>query len=136
MDYNKLIKTRVRIYIATMAAGVIFILLGLLGGPDMTSSLGAALLATGIARYVQYRRIAKDPEKLHRQMVAEKDERNVMLWTKARSLAVSIYAVMMGVAIIVLHLMDMTQAAEIVSYCLMGYVGIYWISYLIIMKRN
>lgn len=136
MDYDKLIKTRVRIYIAIMAAGVGFILLSLLGGPDIASSLGAVFLVTGIAKYVQYRRIARDSEKLHKQMVAEKDERNVMLWTKARSFAVSIYVVMMGVAIIILYLMDMTQPAEVISWCLLGYVIIYWVCYAIIKRKN
>lgn len=136
MDYDKLIKTRVRIYIAIMAAGVGFILLSLLGGPDIASSLGAVFLVTGIAKYVQYRRIARDSEKLHKQMVAEKDERNVMLWTKARSFAVSIYVVMMGVAIIILYLMDMTQPAEVISWCLLEYVIIYWVCYAIIKRKN
>lgn len=136
MDYNKLIKTRVRIYIAIMTAGVGFILLGLLGGPDTASSLGAVFLVTGIAKYVQCRRIARDSEKLHKQMVAEKDERNIMLWTKARSLAVSVYMIAAAVAIIILQLLDMTQPAEVISWCLLGYVIIYWVCYAIIKRRN
>ena len=43
-------------------------------------------------------RIFKSTENFIEKEIAEKDERNIMIWTKARSLTFSVYAVIAGIA--------------------------------------
>ncbi len=136
MDYRKKLKTRLYTAITMIAAGIIFTVFSIFSEADMASTFGAVFLVMGIARVVQYRRLLNDPEEMRKREIVEKDERNVMLWTKARSLAFVIYIIALGIAVIVLQLMEMSQAANIVSWCLMGFVVIYWICYFIIVKKN
>ena len=136
MDYKKKLKTRLNTAIIMISVGIIFTVSSIFADSEMASTFGAVFLVMGIARVVQYKRLLNDPEEMRRREIIETDERNVMLWTKARSLAFVIYIIAMGIAVIVLQLMEMTQAANIVSWCLMGFVVIYWICYFIIVKKN
>jgi len=136
VDYKKKLKTRLNTAIIMISVGIIFTVSSIFADSEMASTFGAVFLVMGIARVVQYKRLLNDPEEMHRREIVEKDERNVMLWTKARSLAFVIYIIALGIAVIVLQLMEMSQAANIVSWCLMGFVVIYWICYFIIVKKN
>jgi len=136
VDYKKKLKTRLNTAIIMISVGIIFTVSSIFADSEMASTFGAVFLVMGIARVVQYKRLLNDPEEMRRREIVEKDERNVMLWTKARSLAFVIYIIALGIAVIVLQLMEMTQAANIVSWCLMGFVVIYWICYFIIVKKN
>ena len=62
-------------------------------------------------------RIFKSTENFIEKEIAEKDERNIMIWTKARSLTFSVYAVIAGIAIIVLYTVNMEYAAQVIAYC-------------------
>ena len=136
MDYKKKLKTRLNTAIIMISVGIIFTVSSIFADSEMASTFGAVFLVMGIARVVQYKRLLNDPEEMRRREIVETDERNVMLWTKARSLAFVIYIIALGIAVIVLQLMEMSQAANIVSWCLMGFVVIYWICYFIIVKKN
>lgn len=136
MDYKKKLKTRLNTAIIMISVGIIFTVSSIFADSEMASTFGAVFLVMGIARVVQYKRLLNDPEEMRRREIIETDERNVMLWTKARSLAFVIYIISLGIAVIVLQLMDMEQAANIVSLCMMGFMVIYWICYFIIVKKN
>ena len=136
MDYKKKLKTRLNTAIIMISVGIIFTVSSIFADSEMASTFGAVFLVMGIARVVQYKRLLNDPEEMRRREIVEKDERNVMLWTKARSLAFVIYIIALGIAVIVLQLMEMSQAANIVSWCMMGFIVIYWICYFIIVKKN
>jgi len=136
VDYRKKLKTRLYTAITMIAAGIIFTVFSIFSEADMASTFGAVFLVMGIARVVQYRRLLNDPEEMRRREIVEHDERNIMLWTKARSLAFAVYIIAMGIAVIVLQMMEMAQAANIVSLCMMGFIVIYWVCYYIIVKRN
>ena len=136
MDYKKKLKARLNTAIIMISVGIIFTVSSIFADSEMASTFGAVFLVMGIARVVQYKRLLNDPEEMRRREIVEKDERNVMLWTKARSLAFVIYIIALGIAVIVLQLMEMSQAANIVSLCMMGFIVIYWICYFIIIKKN
>ena len=136
MDYKKKLKTRLNTAIIMIGVGIIFTVSSIFADSEMASTFGAVFLVMGIARVVQYKRLLNDPEEMRRREIVETDERNVMLWTKARSLAFIVYVIAAGIAVIVLQLMEMTQAANIVSLCMMGFIVIYWICYFIIVKKN
>ena len=135
MEYNKKLKIRQKVAIGLIIAGVAFDLLGIFANWEMASVFGTVFLVVGIARIVQYKRIAKDPEMMHQREIAEQDERNIMLWTKARSLAFMVYVIVMALAVIVMSLFNV-PGGNIVSLCMMGFIIIYWICYLIIVKKN
>ena len=136
MDFKKKLKTRLNTAIIMISVGIIFTVSSIFADSEMASTFGAVFLVMGIARVVQYKRLLNDPEEMRRREIVETDERNVMLWTKARSLAFMIYIIALGIAVIVLQLMEMSQAANIVSLCMMGFIVIYWICYFIIVKKN
>lgn len=136
MDYKKKLKTRLNTAIIMIGVGIIFTVSSIFADSEMASTFGAVFLVMGIARVVQYKRLLNDPEEMRRREIVEHDERNVMLWTKARSLAFVIYIIALGIAVIVLQLMEMSHAANIVSLCMMGFIVIYWICYFIIVKKN
>ena len=135
MEYNKKLKIRQKVAIGLIIAGVAFDLLGIFANWEMASVFGTVFLVVGIARIVQYKRIAKDPEMMHQREIAEQDERNIMLWTKARSLAFMVYVIVMALAVIVMSLFNV-PGGNIVSLCMMGFIIIYWICYFIIVKKN
>ena len=136
MDYKKKLKIRLNTAIIMISTGIIFTVFSIFADLEMASTFGAVFLVMGIARVVQYKRLLNDPEEIRRREIVETDERNVMLWTKARSLAFAVYIIAMGIAVIALQLMEMSQAANIVSWCMMGFIIIYWICYFIIVKKN
>ena len=135
MDYKKKLKTRLNTAIVMICIGIAFTIFAVFADLEMASTFGAVFLVMGIARVVQYKRLLNDPEEMRRREIVETDERNVMLWTKARSLAFAVYIIAMGIAVIALQLMEMSQAANIVSWCMMGFIIIYWICYFIIVKK-
>ncbi len=136
MDYKKKLKARLNTAIVMICVGIAFTIFAIFAELEMASTFGAVFLVMGIARVVQYKRLLNDPEEMRRREIVETDERNVMLWTKARSLTFIVYVIAAGVAVIVLQLMEMSQAANIVSWCMMSLIVIYWICYFIIVKKN
>lgn len=137
MDFNKKMKIRKNIALVYILIGVAMILLNVTGivTNDIMSSFGLMLFVMGIARMVQYKRITADSESLNARRIAENDERNVMLWTKARSITTSVYLMLSALAVIVLYIINMQTAAQIVSYCMISFVVIYWICYFIVSKK-
>ena len=135
MEFRKKLKVRLYTAICILCLGIILIIAGFFSTNEMASSFGLMFAVIGLARIVQYRIISKDEESLHKREVAETDERNVMLWTKARSLAFSVYVLVCAVAVVVLFLLDMDIYAHIISYSLFAFVGIYWLCYFIISRK-
>ncbi|MBP3284301.1 MAG: DUF2178 domain-containing protein [Clostridia bacterium] len=135
MEFLKKLKVRFYTAIVFIVLGLVLIAVGLMNATEMASSFGLMFVVIGIARIIQYKRITKDEESLHQREVAENDERNVMVWTKARSLAFSIYIMITCCAIVVLYLMNMTSIAQIVAYNLFSFILIYWVCYFIISRK-
>lgn len=130
-------KLKVRLYSAFVIAliGIGLILTGVFTKTEMASSFGLMFFVVGIARIIQYKRITKNAGTLHKREVAETDERNVMLWTRARSMTFSVYVLLSAAAVILLYLLGRSEAARIVSYTLWSIVVIYWICYFIISRK-
>lgn len=136
MEFAKRLKIRLYTAIVFLALGAGLILFGNLRGVEMATSFGAMLLVLGIARIVQYRRIHRTPETFEARQVKEEDERNVMLWTKARALAFVVYIIAAALGVLVFYLLEMELIARTLSLSLFGLVLIYWVCYFIISRRN
>ncbi len=135
MRFTEKLKARAGTAIIIGITGVVLMVVGFVKQTEMASSFGLMFLVIGIARILQYMHITKDADTLKKHEIAETDERNVMLWTKARALAFSVYIIIAAIAVVVLYLFDMNEQAKVVSYSLSTFVLIYWVCYIIIRKK-
>lgn len=137
MDYKKRLNRRMYLAIGYIVIGVVLTIISLLGISDseMLTGFGAAFGVCGIARIVQNLRIRSNEDIIHQREIAEKDERNIMLWEKARSRTFGIYISVAGIAIVVLCLMQMEFIAQIIAYTVCALAFIYWICYMIISRK-
>lgn len=137
MDYRKKLKTRLCYAIGYMVVGVALILLQLTGSVDneMSSCFGAAFTVCGVVRVIQYIRLINNKDRMEQREIAEKDERNIMLWEKARSITFGIYVILAGTAIMVLYAIHMEFVGKIIAYALCTLVVIYWICYIIVKRK-
>jgi len=135
MAFTEKLKARLYTAIVIGIIGAVLMAVGVVKQIEMASSFGFMFLIIGCARILQYMRITKDADTLKKREIAEGDERNIMLWTKARSLAFSVYIIVAAVAVVVLHILGMNEYAEIVSYSLSAFVLIYWVCYFIMSKK-
>ena len=126
MEFQKKLKIRRNTAIVYLILGIALIFCGCWIENEFLSPLGAMFLCIGSARLAQLRRITRSEESLKQREIAETDERNVMLWTQARSLACSLYIFAACIAVIVLHLAGMKEIAQCISWCVLGFVLIYW----------
>lgn len=137
MDYRKKLNKRLGYAIGYIIIGVVLILLQFIGsvGNEISSSFGAAFLVCGAVRVIQYIRLISNKDKMEQREIAEKDERNIMLWEKARSWAFGIYVMLAGTAILVMYMLNMEFVGQIIAYTLCALVFIYWICYMIISRK-
>lgn len=137
MDYRK--KMIVRLIFAigyiTFGAELIIINLAGLATNEMLSYFGSAFIVCGITRLIQYFKITRNKDTMEQREIAEKDERNIMLWTQARSWAFGIYTILSGGAILVLYMLNMEFAGQIIAYALCSLVLIYWVCYMILRRK-
>ena len=134
MKYKNTMKMRIATMTAYAVIGAVLSVLSYTGiiENDFVRAFGIALFLCGIVKAVRYGLIMRDTEKMQKIEVAEKDERNIMLYEKARSLAFAAFITMAGIAVIVLYILNMTLAGLIVAYTVCGYVLLYWICYMIV----
>lgn len=137
MDFKKNFKKRLYLNIVYMIIGAALICIGLLkiNENEMLFAFGIAFLASSIVRIIQYFKISKSEERLRNLEVKEKDERNVLIWTKAKSMTFNIYIMLSGAAIVALYLLNMEFIAQIVAYNICIFVVIYYVCYLIMNKK-
>ena len=100
------------------------------------SSFGLILAVMGVVRMRNYLIITKNEERIKKQEIMETDERNVSIVNKARSITFTAYVLLLGVAVIVLSLLNMREIAVWISYSIFLLIIIYWISYFIIRKKS
>ncbi len=135
MEFKKRLKIRLQTAIFYVVIGIILILANIVKHDEMMSTFGILFLVMGIARIVQYKRITKDEESIRRQEIIETDERNIALWTNARSQTFTVYIMLAAISIVVFYILKMYYIAKIIGLMLSAFILIYWICYYIISKR-
>ncbi len=137
MDYRKKLRKRLYYAIGYVVIGTILILLQFTGSVsnEMSSCFGTAFAVCGIVRIVQYVRLISNKNRMEQREIAEKDERNIMLWEKARSWAFGIYILLAGCTIMVLYAIHLEFAGQIIAYALCALVFIYWVCYMIVRRK-
>ena len=134
-------KNKMKIRICAMAVyaiiGAVLCVIGYMGiaENDYVITWGAALFVCGIVKIIQYMLFMRNPEKMEQRAIAEKDERNIMIWEKSRSMAFTFYGIAAGIAVIVLLLLNLELAGLTVAYTVCGFIVIYLICYFIIRRK-
>lgn len=137
MDYRKKLNKRLYYAIGYIVIGAALLLLQFAGrvNNEMCSAFGTVFIVCGVVRIIQHIRLVSDKDRMEQREIAEKDERNVMLYEKARSWAFGIYVILAGCAILVLYTLNMEFAAQIIAYTLCAMVFIYWVCYMIVRRK-
>ncbi len=138
MEFMKKLKKRLIIAVVQIIIGAAFVALFCcnISQNQYLQTLGIALIITGIARIVQYKRITKDEESIRRQRIAETDERNIAIMHKAKSTAFGLYVLIAALTVIVLEVIEKTDYSNILALNVCTLVALYWISYLVYSKRS
>ena len=137
MEFKNKMKMRIVTMVVYIIIGAVMCVIGYTGmvKNDYVITLGAALAVCGIVKIIQLALIMRNPEKMEERAIAEKDERNIMIWEKARSLAFTVYIMAAGIAVIALFLLNMEFAGQLVAYTVCGFVVIYLICCAIIRRK-
>ena len=137
MKFKTKIKTRIYTGAAYALIGAALIAVRAVGlnENEMLDSFGAVLLVMGLAKAVQYLRLMKNEDAMKKREIAENDEMSIAIWQQARSLAVSIYSMCAGVAVIVLYALGKNLAAQVAAYMLMLFVLVYWVCYFAVKRK-
>ena len=138
MDFEKKLKARHNIMLIYMAAGVLLIALNLLkiSENEYLMTFGVTLTVLGFLKTLQYKRITKDEESIHRRMVLESDERNIAIMHKAKSAAFGWYVIIACLAVIVLSVMGEKDYSRFIAFTVCALVFLYWISYFVYSRKS
>ena len=130
------IKTRIFIAVCYVILGAAFIIFDILGilTHDSALAFGIALVAGGAVRVFRCARLLKDDKLMHRQFVAETDERYVMIMLRARSLTFSIVIMLGAIGCLVLNLIGMLYEANLLAMTVCAVLIIYIAVNLILRK--
>lgn len=137
MSFKKKIQIRFCVAAAYIIIGTVLTAVSLTGTDqsEAVSTFGAVFTVMGITKAVRYFRLMKNSDAMRSREIMERDERNIMIVTKARSLAFSISITISAVAAIILYLFKMPRAAEFTAYVICACTLIYLICYYIIQKK-
>lgn len=137
MEFEKKMKKRVYTAYLFIAFGVVLAAVAVWKQLDneFFFAYGAALLIIGLVRMRQYRKQMASPEAMRTQEIAETDERNIMLSSKAKSWAFGLYVIICGTAVIVLEFMNQVQIATALALSVCALMVLYWICYYVIRSK-
>lgn len=137
MDYKTKIKIRMLLGAVYALIGAAFIAGGILFPQgEYSTPFGCAFAAVGIALFIKNMRLLCDRTALKNRQIAEEDERNLMIVSKARNLSSAIYIFVLGIADMVLMFLGRDRAVYIVSLALCVFLIIYIVCYEIIKRTN
>ena len=137
MKFERKIKLRAYLMAAyvIIGAGMWFVAFFGENVNDLLSAVGIGLMAAGAMQLGRNIHLLRNPEKLHDREIAEKDERNIALMEKARSLSFAVYITLAAIAVIVLYVFNFDLAGEVVAFSICAFCLIYWICYMIIKRK-
>ena len=137
MEFKKKLKQRLYIAVSYIVIGLVLITVDALNHFEnqFFFSFGMTLTVMGLLRLHRHRKITKDDASIHRQEVAETDERTLMMAEKARSWAFSYSIMIAGIAVIVLSLLGKHDTAQPFAWYVCGQIGMFWICWLFARKK-
>ena len=137
MDFKKRMRQRWYLAVSYCVIGLALIVVFWLGETEnyFINSFGFALLAIGITRIVQNRKITKSEESMHKREIMESDERYRMIAERAKGWAFSFCLMAACIVTIVLSVLGYHDYAQPFGWIVALMVAIYWIFWLIANKK-
>lgn len=135
MYYNK---RKLFVSIMWVIIGAAFLILNSVGVIDnpVCSGMGGGWIAIGcmqIYRNLKYHSNQEYKEKID---IEYTDERNRYLRMKAWSWAGYLFIIASAIVCIVMFVMKQTVYGQLLSYCICSVLGLYWVSYIVLQKKN
>ena len=135
MYYNK---RKILVSLFWVIIGITLIILDIIGVIDnpIYSGMGGGLLVVGamqIYRNLKYHSNEEYKEKID---IEYSDERNRYIRMKAWSWAGYLFIIGAAIISIVLFVMKQTVYGQIISYCMCAVLVLYWVSYIVLQKKN
>lgn len=137
MDFKKRMRQRWYLAVSYCVIGLALIVVFWFGETEnyFINSFGFALLAIGITRIVQNRKITKSEESMHKREIMESDERYRMIAERAKGWAFSFCLMAACIVTIVLSVFGYHDYAQPFGWIVALMVAIYWIFWLIANKK-
>ena len=137
MDFEKKIKQRLYIAISYIVLGSILIAAAVIRKTEnyFIGTFGFALLAMGIMRLIQHRKITKDENTMRQRKLAETDERNIMMAERARSWAFSLSILIAGIGVIILSLLGLHELVQPLAWFVCLMTLLYWLCWMVIRRK-
>lgn len=135
MYYNK---RKMLVSLLWVIIGITLIVLDFLGVIDnpIYSGMGGGWLVIGVMqcyRNIKYHSNEEYKEKID---IEYSDERNRYIRMKAWSWAGYLFIIGAAIISIVLFVMQQTVYGQIISYCMCAVLILYWVSYIVLQKKN
>lgn len=99
------------------------------------TGMGVGILAVGILRILQIRKILKGDREALKKLTEGYDERNVMIYNKAMTTTMKFCLFVAFIAMFVLYILEKTVAANVVGWVILGSVAVYSICHWIYSKK-
>lgn len=137
MDFKKRMRQRWYLAFSYCVIGIVFIIVFWLGETEnyFLNSFGFALLAIGITRIVQNRKITKSEDSMRKREILESDERNRMIAERAKSWTFTFSITTAGIIVIILSILGYHDQAQPLAWLMCLMVAIYWVFWLIAQKK-
>ena len=133
----KNVNSRTMWYTVLLFAGaVLFIFAELMEVIDsFWGGMGIGFIVLSVLRLVQISRYKNNEEYAKKLTIANNDERNHFLNTKARATSLYYSILLEAILIIFLYIVDMSEVAQVITMVLCGQLIIYWVSYAFIKSK-
>lgn len=135
MYYNN---KRLAISVGEVVLGAVLLVLSVLEilNNEMYAGFGGAMMAVGILQVIRIMRYRTDEEYREHIDTELKDERNQYLHMKSWAYTGYIVVMAQGVGVIVAFFIGRQDLAQILSYSVCMMVGVYWLVYMVLSKKN
>lgn len=138
MDFEKKLKSRLKITVGYIAIGIILVILNLtkIIENEYLMTFGITLALIGGLKIIQYKRITKNEETIRSRKIEETDERNIANIHKAKSAAFGWYLIIICILVTVMSVMGEREYSKILALNVCLLVLLYWISYFIYSRKS
>ena len=127
---------RIIVCIIYMILGAVLFVLGALEKLDsFWSGMGAALIAVGVIRTVQFVRFRKSEAYREKMEIEATDERNRFIRNKAWAWAGYLFVLIAAAATVVFRVIGQDLLSVVTGFSICILVVLYWVSYLILRKK-
>ena len=137
MEFRKKLRYRI---IASAIILIIGIVLNVLSAVDVLKNeffgtLGFTFIFIGALRIIKTYKSMTDEEQCKQEKIKETDERNLKIWGDASRFALSVYGILVFMAVVVCEILGKSLIADVLSISLCALFAVYLIFIVILSKK-